>query len=948
MSAPILKPLSKGKCLQDLKPHYDKHEYTNQNIFKLCKSAPKLFQAAKDANRKGNQEDSYIYFMKYLSIISYVQKSDEYKRKKSDIDKELSRHSVLYALETAEKLSKCLEERYRKADLIKPPLERVQPKQEAPEEIVSNPSSETIRKPDVVNEPSLQDVGMSCMQLCKILEQNPSNVVIMDVRPQSCFNDSHIMYDSCISVPEEILQPGCSASKLAEKLPVKSQSKWRMRLNVEHLILLDWASTTTNLQPDSAIHRLQTIILEWDPAVEYRSKPVILNGGFTEWWNHYPMYCTNPKPQLPPQTDDGLLDIDDVVYPELVDETPKFSRASKPIPKVNVAFSSGNAGAHVLQTDNAEILVIENGKNIDVNNATSSRFVKDIPSLPKESRTLVVTVPSVDRTSKLAAVQKYKELEDKREEVIQHSQNLSRDRESAEIELKEIQVRQGRNELTDREKESLYQNERKLKLRIKELHNLQRSKEEENEALRKELEEYRKRDQSFSYNEDADSESPKSHGIPNSFSGNINSELEAKLTIGSPKPTPSSVGTYNMDLAPPPSSSLKRSRSSPNIAQLGLEPEQKPPMPHFDRNTKPSVQKPQTLDFINRHRNFNEVYGTVKSGLTGLKNLGNSCYMNSVLQCISNIGILNNYFCRGKYKEHLNQRPDNPTRGEVAEEVAHVIRNLWLGQYRSIACRDFKGVVGKYMDRFRGCSQQDAHEFLTFLMDWLHNDLKLQKEHHLKEATNFGPKNSDTDAVTGAINAWNEFKSKHESVMLTSFFIQQVSTVQCSSCSVKSMNYEEPTSNLTLLLPSAARCTLSECLRLYTSKERISGYKCESCHGHHDAEKYVDLCRLPPILIIHLKRFYSDGFYQKRQTFVDFPLENLDMRNYTPNKYQPHTVYDLCGVSNHYGTLEGGHYTAYCKNGAKWYKFDDQDVNEISRDEVKSANAYILFYAAVK
>ena len=109
-------------------------------------------------------------------------------------------------------------------------------------------------------------------------------------------------------------------------------------------------------------------------------------------------------------------------------------------------------------------------------------------------------------------------------------------------------------------------------------------------------------------------------------------------------------------------------------------------------------------------------------GLTGLKNLGNSCYMNSIIQCINNTTPLVFYFCEGVYREDVNHH-NNSTQGEVAEEVAAVVRALWSGQYRSIACRDLKSVVGQHRKQFQGYEQQDSHEFLTILMDWLHEDL---------------------------------------------------------------------------------------------------------------------------------------------------------------------------------------------------------------------------------
>ena len=76
----------------------------------------------------------------------------------------------------------------------------------------------------------------------------------------------------------------------------------------------------------------------------------------------------------------------------------------------------------------------------------------------------------------------------------------------------------------------------------------------------------------------------------------------------------------------------------------------------------------------------------------------------------------------------------------------------------------------------------------------------------------------------------------------------------------------------------------------------------------------------------------------------------MNMNQFTPVPNQRYIEYNLYAVSNHYGSMEGGHYTAYCKNNAygKWYKFDDHEVSEISNNEVRTGAAYILFYAAVE
>lgn len=82
---------------------------------------------------------------------------------------------------------------------------------------------------------------------------------------------------------------------------------------------------------------------------------------------------------------------------------------------------------------------------------------------------------------------------------------------------------------------------------------------------------------------------------------------------------------------------------------------------------------------------------------------------------------------------------------------------------------------------------------------------------------------------------------------------------------------------------------------------------------------------------------------------VDFHLNDLDLQGVVKSKKSLYSRYKLYAVSNHYGTMDAGHYTAYCKNAEynKWFKFDDQDVMEISGNEVRSAAAYILFYTAI-
>lgn len=147
--------------------------------------------------------------------------------------------------------------------------------------------------------------------------------------------------------------------------------------------------------------------------------------------------------------------------------------------------------------------------------------------------------------------------------------------------------------------------------------------------------------------------------------------------------------------------------------------------------------------------------------------------------------------------------------------------------------------------------------------------------------------------------------------------------------------------------------SLYRCLEAFLKEEPLGPddmWYCPGCKTHRQASKKLDLWRLPEILVIHLKRFsYSRFMKNKLETYVDFPVDNLDLSTYITHKNgMVSNHYMLYAVSNHYGSMGGGHYTAFVHHGGdQWYDFDDSRVSPIPEDKIKTSAAYVLFYRRV-
>jgi ubiquitin carboxyl-terminal hydrolase 4/11/15 len=137
-------------------------------------------------------------------------------------------------------------------------------------------------------------------------------------------------------------------------------------------------------------------------------------------------------------------------------------------------------------------------------------------------------------------------------------------------------------------------------------------------------------------------------------------------------------------------------------------------------------------------------------------------------------------------------------------------------------------------------------------------------------------------------------------------------------------------------------------------EETLSGndkWFCGKCKDHVTAYKKMEVYKAPDYLIIHFKRFSHQRNVmfgsRKINDLVNFPTTGLDMSKYVvESTSKGDATYDLYAVSNHFGSLSAGHYTAFAKNPVykKWFNFDDCDVSSSSESEVVTKAAYVLFY----
>jgi ubiquitin carboxyl-terminal hydrolase 8 len=604
------------------------------------------------------------------------------------------------------------------------------------------------------------------------------------------------------------------------------------RAEYEYIVMFDQETDFDNFKIDSKLSILKKAIYEYEINTKLKNEPIILNGGWKQWVIYYPVFTTNTEAITSGNkaNKNGLKDEKsfkkafDFDYPELI-ETNSDSKQSNRKNQKEIELIHNIISNNTINDSQDDATAEDNIKKNDlgmVQNQTKNSIKLSVPDIDRKSKpgsSYVLQIKEIepDENEKLINNNMSNDINNmnlKKENELENDKNESFNRESEYQNNNYFNKKSFPENISNlkplEKNNNANLNETIFNVvyapnRLNKPFHTPYMKDGSAKILNKEtgLFSYYPSSSQFSSPSILKASQKNENLNEKNLTPSISTKPQTVPPILGPKPKVNSQSKTDKE------TNLKRTISSPNIANIDddnlVNPKDSEDLKmnknslNFDKNLSNITKSPnfsasaiQDLKSkndsniirpnINRNskpmpenvmrsriEELEPIFGNVYPGLTGIRNLGNTCFLNSIIQCLSMTERLVKYFLNGSYKNDLNRTNELGFRGEIADEFLIIIQSIWGGHCRTISPKRFKAIIGQFNEQFITNEQQDAQELLLFLLDGLHEDLN-----RVFNRPKLSAKENDKELPDkeSSITAWNIHLSINNSIIVDLFQVK--------------------------------------------------------------------------------------------------------------------------------------------------------------------------------
>lgn len=307
-------------------------------------------------------------------------------------------------------------------------------------------------------------------------------------------------------------------------------------------------------------------------------------------------------------------------------------------------------------------------------------------------------------------------------------------------------------------------------------------------------------------------------------------------------------------------------------------------------------------------------------GISTLENMGNTCYLNTIVQCLAHTRPLMDLI----YESKLD------VQDPLLLSYIKLVKTMFSGYYK-LTPTSFNNYFRLAFNK-RSRDQEDAHEVLLFLLEYFHNLMKYP--------VIFKDLNKDELVQASLCKMKNELMSPINHLFLGQFHQR----IRCEGCKRTSHSFPVFRDIELTFTDGNEYQTLLNLFDNLTKKETLTEYHCEKCNSKNmSATKITDIWRLPRILIISLARFRNQ--FMKNIKHIDYEINNLCLNKYVSYPEATKKLYNLYAIACHVGNLNMGHYYSIVRAKNDWIITNDADIEYVNKeDKLVTKDAYMLFY----